>query len=247
MARSSSAAAASGSFMGSAALKPANRSGWLRTSSAISSLAARARSRATAGPAELRERRHGERQHLDVVTEEVHHPPAGVQADQRRVLVEPRLEAEDPVAGSCARHEWLQARGVRGRENVSEGVDLPHVPSSRRWPVRMPGSYGRKRLTVKGPARRAGLPITVVIMELLSGQRQLAHDHEAGIGTRQAGTTRTGSDFRPLVKFDRIRRRRPASSNLATRRASAASTIFTSRRARCAPRHRCGPPRPKLR
>ena len=50
MARSSSAAAASGSFMGSAALKPANRSGWLRTSSAISSLAARARSRATAGP-----------------------------------------------------------------------------------------------------------------------------------------------------------------------------------------------------
>src|SRR5690348_18037611 len=64
---------------------------------------------------------------------------------------------------------------------------------------------------------------------------------------RQTGMMRTGRALRPLVKLDRIRRGCPASSNRATRRASAASTIRTSSRARWAPRHRCGPPRPKLR
>ena len=49
MARPSSAVAASTSFIGSAAAKPANRSGYRATSSASSSLAARARSRATPG------------------------------------------------------------------------------------------------------------------------------------------------------------------------------------------------------
>src|SRR5690242_13064368 len=56
---------------------------------------------------------------------------------------------------------------------------------------------------------------------------------------------RTGRYLSPLVKLDRIRRGSPASSNRLTRRARAASTTLTSSRARCTPRHRCGPPRPK--
>src|SRR6266487_626138 len=47
-----------------------------------------------------------------------------------------------------------------------------------------------------------------------------------------ASRARTGSSRSPLVKFDRIRRGGPASSNPATRRASPASTTRISSRAR---------------
>ena len=52
--------------------------------------------------AELRGRRHGKREHLDVVAERVHDPPPGIQVDERGVLADPGLVAEDPFADSAA-------------------------------------------------------------------------------------------------------------------------------------------------
>jgi hypothetical protein len=52
--------------------------------------------------AEFLKGRDRQRQHLAVVAEGVHHPPAGVQAGECGVLVDPGLVAEDPLADGAA-------------------------------------------------------------------------------------------------------------------------------------------------
>jgi hypothetical protein len=79
-------------------------------------------------PAEFLQRRHGEREHLPVIAEQVHRPPAGIEIGQRRVLADPGPVSQYPFADVRARGDRLQALGVGRREYVSEGVNLRHGP-----------------------------------------------------------------------------------------------------------------------
>ena len=69
----------------------------------------------------------------------------------------------------------------------------------------------------------------------------------AGDAHGQASVTRTGSRLRPLVKFVRWRTGLPASSTRSTRSTNSSRYTRSSSRARCAPRHWWGPPRPNVR
>src|SRR5207253_5422691 len=81
-------------------------------------------------------------------------------------------------------------------------------------------------------------------LELLDDER-FAEGVENG-RPDQRGTTRTGSDLKPSMKFELSRTGRPVSSKRTRRARISPSRILISRRARDEPRQECGPPRPNV-
>src|SRR5439155_5860705 len=144
---------------------------------------------------------------------------------------------EDVVAGSQAGHAGAdlfhdprtlvsEDDRQRGRVDPLRGVEVGVADAARRDP-----DENLPRL------RR-------IEVELLDDEG-LAEGVEDGRPDYR-GTTRTGSDLKPLMKFELSRTGGPVSSKRTPRARISSSRIRISSRARNEPRQKCGPPRPNV-
>ena len=157
-------------------------------------------------------------------------------------VAEAVLEARDDVVAKVdGRDRLAEARGRRRRAGRGEGVDR-HVLAAQH-----PVQVGiRDAHDAHAVALERCQPLRVVILppHALVSARGRASLPAAG-WPASSSTTRTGMRLRPFVKFER-RRAGEARSARSTRCAAAAARTAPriSSRARCAPRQKCGPPRP---